>query len=143
MDDNKNNLLEIIDPDNNDFMDTYVNFESYNLDNFNKNGIDKPSSFNILHHNSRSILKEGCIDDYDIMLETINNPFHVLAFTETWLKKENSNEIEFKGYEAFHSLRQDSNDPETKDYGGGISVFIREGIKYQIRHNMNISLPHI
>ena len=77
------------------------------------------------------------------MLETINNPFHVLAFTETWLKKENSNEIEFKGYEAFHSLRQDSNDPETKDYGGGISVFIREGITYQIRHNMNISLPHI
>ena len=43
MDDNKNNLLEIIDPDNNDFMDTYVNFESYNLDNFNKNGIDKSS----------------------------------------------------------------------------------------------------
>ena len=27
----KNNVLEIVDPDNNDFMEHYVNFNSYTL----------------------------------------------------------------------------------------------------------------
>ena len=30
----KNNVLEIVDPDNNDFMENYVNFSSYTLNNF-------------------------------------------------------------------------------------------------------------
>ena len=142
MDNEMSNLLEKIDPDNNDFMENFINFESYNLDNFEKSCIDRSNSFNILHHNSRSISREGRLEDYDIMLDSIKNPFHVLAFTETWLNNGNVNQIEFEGYEAFHCLRQDSNDPQSKDIGGGISVFIREGIKYKIHHNMNVSLSH-
>ena len=83
MNDFKNNVLEIVDPDNNDFMEHYVNFNSYTLNNFSDSNITKCKSFNLFHHNSRSILSEGRLDEYSVMLKEIDNPFQMLAITET------------------------------------------------------------
>ena len=139
---NQHNLLDIADPDNNDFMDNFVNFGSYTLNSFQSSCIDNTNSINIFHHNSRSILTEGRLDEYNIMFKTINNPFHILAFTETWLKPENAENAEFVGYEPFHCLRNNEN-ANVKEGGGGISVFIKEGINYKIRHDLNVTLSYM
>ena len=138
-----NNLLETVDPDNNDFIDNYLNFGSYTLNNFSDSHISKHHSFNLLHHNARSILTEGRLDEYNIMLNEISNPFHLLAFTETWLKSDNVNLINFEGYDSYHSIRQTNNDNNIKQNGGGISVFIKEGIEYKIRNDLNVVLPYV
>ena len=76
-------------------MDNTVNFSTYSMDDFYKSNIDKVNSLNIMHNNSRSILKEGRLDEYTILLNSIGNPFHILAFTETWLKPENADRVKF------------------------------------------------
>ena len=136
----KNNVLEIVDPDNNDFMENYVNFSSYTLNNFSDSNITKCNSFNLFHHNARSILTEGRLEEYNIMLNEIDNPFHLLAFTESWLKTDNVDLVHFEGYESFHLTRQENNLKET---GGGISVFIKEGINFKIRNDLNVMLPYV
>ena len=78
------NLIESADPDSNHFNDTIINFKSYTPETFSGN-IDSKGSLNILHHNVRSNLTEGKKDEIDLLLNTINNPFHILAYTETWL----------------------------------------------------------
>ena len=102
---NEHNLLDIVDPDNNNFMDNFINFGSYTLNTFHSAGINTTDSLNIFHHNSRSILTEGRLDEYDITLNDLNNPFHIMAFTETWLKPNNVHTAEFVGYEHFYLLR--------------------------------------
>ena len=57
MEDNLN-IIESVDPDSNHFNYTIVNFMSYTPETFFGN-IDNKGSLNILHHNIRSILKEG------------------------------------------------------------------------------------
>ena len=106
---NEHNLLDTVDPDNNNFMDNFSNFGSYTLNSFQSTGINSSDSLNIFHHNSRSILTDGRLDEYDTTFNVINNPFHILAFTETWLKPENAHIVEFTGYEPFHRLRKDDN----------------------------------
>lgn len=134
-----NNILEIVDPDNNDFMEQYVNFSSYSINNFSSSNISK-YSFNLFHHNARSILAEGRLDEYSVMLNEIDNPFHLLAFTETWLKPDNVDLVHFEGYESFHLIRQDN---DLKETGGGISVFVKEGINFKIRNDLNVMLPFV
>ena len=98
------NILENADPDLNHYNDYDVNFMTYDVDSLKGNiRIDK--GFNLMHHNSRSILAEGKMEEYDILLETIDNPFHILAFSETWLKEENVNNISFEGYEHIYITR--------------------------------------
>ena len=135
-------LLDTVDPDNNNFMDNYINFGSYTLDNFHSSGINSTDSLNIFHHNSRSILTEGRLDDYDTMFNDIKNPFHIMAFTETWVKPDNAHTVEIEGYEPFHRPRKNDN-INIKEGGGGISVFIKNGIDYRIRHELNVTLPYV
>ena len=66
------------------------------MNDFYKSNISKTTSLNIIHNNSRSILKEGRIGEYNILLGYTGNPFHILAFTETWLKPDNVNLVKFK-----------------------------------------------
>ena len=83
MDETDRNLLDTIDPDNNYFLDNTVNFSKYSMDDFHKSNIDRTKSLNILHNNSRSILRDGRLDEYNILLDYLHNPFQMLAFTET------------------------------------------------------------
>ena len=106
----EHNLLDIVDPDNNNFMDNFVNFSSFTLNSFHSAGINTTDFLNIFHHNSRSILTEGRLDEYNITLNELNNPFHIMAFTETWLKPDNAHTAEFVGYEHFYLLRNTNDD---------------------------------
>ena len=105
MDETDRNLLDNIDPDSNYFIDNTVNFSKYSMQDFHKTNIDKEKTFNIFHNNSRSILKEGRLDEYNILFDYINNPFDIIAFTETWLKPDKIDLVNFDGYDASHIIR--------------------------------------
>ena len=117
MEDNKN-IIESADPDSNHYNDNIVNLNAYTPDTFRGN-IENKGSLNILHHNVRSILKEGRKDEIDILLNTINNPFHILAYTETWFKSNNVGSIHFDDYEHVYNIRPIDNFFDMKDSGGG------------------------
>ena len=89
------NFLDIIDPDTNHFADNTVCFSSFYMEDFYKSNINKNDSLNIFHNNARSILSDGRMDDYKDLLGYINNPFHILAFTETWLRPDNVDRVFF------------------------------------------------
>ena len=76
--------------------------------------------FNLWHHNSRSILKEGRIDEYDMLFETINNPFHIMAFSETWLKIDNVDRVSFQDYDHVYNIRPLNGGIDEREAGGGI-----------------------
>ena len=123
-------------------MDNFVNFGSYTLDSFHSTGISTKNSLNIFHHNSRSILAEGRLEEYNAMFKSLNNPFQIMAFTETWLRPDNEDIADFAGYEPFHHWRKNDN-PNIKEGGGGISVFIKEGIRYKVRYDLNVTLSYM
>ena len=88
-------------------------------------------------------MKEGRLDEYNVLLNCINNPFHVLAFTETWLRSDNLHNVEFEGYDSSHVIRPVDDHFDGKNSGGGISVFIKEGLHYKVRTDLNFVLPYL
>ena len=92
------NVLDNAGPYSNHYDDYDVNFMPYDLDSL-KNNIKLDDGFNIFHHNSRSLLTEDRLVNYGVLLETINNPIHIIVFTETWLKSDNVDSVEIEGYE--------------------------------------------
>ena len=136
------NQLDTADPDANFFSDNIVNFSTYSLDSLRQSKIDK-NSLNIFHHNSRSILTQGRKDLYDHLLDVIDNPFQIMAFTETWLRKDNVNIVQFDGFDHVSLLRPPDREFNLKERGGGLSFFIKEGINYKSRDDLNLMLPHI
>ena len=76
--------LSTIDPDLNHF-ESDVNFETHTITTFsNKQDIDC-NALKIIHHNARSLIKTGRIDEYHTFLQTLKTPFDILIFSETWL----------------------------------------------------------
>ena len=141
LDDNRN-ILDTADPDSNHYVDNIINFNSYTPESLRDN-IDTKGTLNIYHHNVRSILADGRKDEIDIMLDTINNPFHILAFTETWLKHDNCETISFNDYEHIYKIRPIDHLLDTKESGGGLSIFIKNNIQYKVREDLTVMLPFI
>ena len=90
-----------IDPDINHF-DYNSNFNSYTIDSFLNNSDIDNKSLNIIHHNARSLMTPGRLDQYDILLKEIKNPFDILIFTETWLTPEKSTPSKLDGFQFSH-----------------------------------------
>ena len=73
-----------IDPNSNHFDTNKINFKAYEVDEFTKCIFHK-DDLNIFHHNARSLMKEGRMDEYEVLFGPKGNPFQVMLFTETWL----------------------------------------------------------
>ena len=56
---------------------------------------------------------------------------------------ENVDLVHIDRYESFHLTRQDNNLCNLKESGGGISVFLKEGINYKIRYDLNVMSPYM
>ena len=69
------------------------------------------------------------------MLE-LNHNFSVISISETWLKQYNQTLYNIKGYTLVSQIRE-------KRTGGGVSMFINNDIKYDVRDNITIDLPGI
>ena len=138
----ESNILDNADPDLNHYNDFDVDFMAYDIDRL-KGNISINDGFNLWHHNARSILKEGRMDEYELLLESINNPFHVMAFSETWLKSSNCDMVSFQDFDHVYNIRPLSGEIDDKEGGGGLSFFIKNGLNYKVRHDMSLMLSFI
>ena len=93
------------------------------MDSLKHSEIDK-QSLNIFHHNSRSFLTQGRKDDYGYIMGFIDNPFQIMAFSETWFRKDNVNSIHFDGFDHVPLLRSPDRDFNLKERGGGLSFLL-------------------
>ena len=96
---------------------------------------------NIFHNNAHSIMKEGRIDEYNILFKSINNPFNIMIFTETWLTENNKHLCNFEGYTPLHLLRPIDRHFDLKTKGGGVSIFIKNNIDFKYREDLCLSTP--
>ena len=113
---------------------------SYDLDSL-KHNINVTDGFNLLHHNSRSLLAEGRLPDYGVLLESIDNPFHIIGLSETWLNLENTDDAVIEGFDHIYVVRPTDCSINNKETGGGLSFFIRKGVNYKVCENMKIVQP--
>ena len=51
-------------------------------------------------------MKEGRIDEYNILFKSIDNPFNIMIFNETWLTQNNEHLCNFDGYTPLPLLRK-------------------------------------
>ena len=116
-------FLENVDPDINHFEDYDVNFTPYDLETL-KDNISIENGFNLLHHNARSLLTEGKLDEYGVLMDSLGNPFHILGFSETWLHPENVNVANFEGYEHVYNVRPPLPDNDRRT-GEELSLVLR------------------
>ena len=61
-----------------------------------------------------------------------------MLFSETWLTNNTTDLCRFNGYEAVHLLRPVDNKFDFKSKGGGVSIFVKEGIKYNRKDSLTI-----
>ncbi len=94
-----------------------------------------------MHHNSRSIMRDGRLSEYEFFFKTISNPFKILVFTETWLTINKSDMCKFQGYSLIHLLRPIGQNLDFKERGGGISIFVHNTIQYKHRTDLDLILP--
>ena len=136
-------ILEEIDPDINHYNDTTVNFKQYSTESFNKEINTANGTLNVFHNNARSLMKEGKIEQYKYLLEELNNPFHILVFTETWLTENNKNLLSLENFSPIHLIRPSDNQFDFKSRGVGVSIFLKHNIDFIIRHDLTVMTPII
>ena len=137
------NNLSLIDPDSNHF-NTHIDFQTHSMDSFIDKQDIEPKSLKILHHNSRSLMSSGKLDQYDVFFKALKNPFDILIFTESWLTLDNSDLCKFDGFQnPEHLLRPSDDMIDFKTKGGGISIFVKNNIQYKYRNDLIIMLPFI
>ncbi|CAL4190277.1 unnamed protein product [Meganyctiphanes norvegica] len=108
--------IEEIDLNINHYNESTVNLKQYSIDIFNKDMKIDSGTLNLFHNNARSIMKDDRLDEYNILLNTIGNPFHILVFTETWLSDKNKDLCQFDGYVPLHLLRPTDNQYDFKTW---------------------------
>ena len=98
-------------------------------------------SLKIIHHNARSLMKEGRIDEYQLYSNSLECQFDILLFTETWLKQENKDHCKFDGYQPIHLIRPIDDHIDFKERGGGISIFVKNNLSFKHRSDLTTMLP--
>ena len=135
------NNSDSVDPDYNHFQHNPIDFRSFSVDTFKEFSSNISESFSLFHHNARSICTPGRMEEYDLLFDMVNNPFDILVFTETWLTKDKIDLCKFEGFQSIHHIRPIDNNFNLKERGGGISIFIKDGIEFKIRQDLTKMLP--
>jgi len=104
--------------------DAYLTTDSYNTI---INRLDSALSF--VQMNIRSFHRNS--DEFIVFLSNMSAAPDVIVLTETWFTRQSVEELD--GYNSHHVFREERR-------GGGVSIFIREGLKYNVLpHMCNIS----
>ena len=140
--DNRINI-DNIDPDFNHYNKDMVNFGQYSNESFLRDLHKDPNSFHFYHNinNARSILKESRMDQYECMPNNINNPFHILAFTETWLTENNKHLCNFSEFTAEHLLQLNGGEFDFKSKDGSFLMIIRDGMEFKYSQELSKVTP--
>ena len=140
--DDVNNFIEI-DPDRNHFDNDHLNCSIYSLESFTNTMHFDSKSLNIYHNNARSIMGLGKLEQYTAIFAPLEIPFDCIVFTETWLTEMNKNLCILDDYRPIHLIRPIGGDIDFKEKGGGVSIFIREGLSYKERNDLTVILPYM
>jgi uncharacterized protein YozE (UPF0346 family) len=115
------------------FQELIENSSYLDLDSLCNVVTNRRDNLSFLYANSRSLAKHAT--DYKLLLDYIdkkaNFDFDILCFVETWLNTNTEHLAEIDGYS--HMAKHKTNTSR----GGGISVFIKDGIKHKIRNDIN------
>ena len=118
---------------------TLVNSNYYDIRKFNKIKHDKESSFGMLHVNIASLNLH--VDDLRTVLSRLEPNIDIIGITEHKIKKDKdgkvippSNNINIGGYEEFKF-------EPTGTTHGGAGFFIKNGIDYIERKELNLNSP--
>jgi exonuclease III len=84
----------------------------------------------MLHLNTRSIVNK--FDSFKELTKSLNIPLDIIGLTETWLNDTNEDLFKLENYDFINMNRSGKN-------GGGIGIYIKQGIKYKLRADINIS----
>ena len=123
IDPDTNYLIQNTLTDSNYFTETQFNKLQCSNDNF--------SLFNV------NIRSTGAhFDNLRYYLDGLNHKFSVFSITESWLKDYNKDVYNLEGYEHIYKIRK--NRP-----GGGVSIYIKNSIKYDIRENLFIDVDGV
>ena len=119
---------------NNDLSCTTVNSKYYNLKQLNSLKPDKLSSFGLLHVNIASL--NAHVDDLRTVLSRSKFSFDIIGISEHKIGKNSppSNNIEITGYNDFDF-------EPTGTTHGGTGFYIKKGINYKIRDELNVNIP--
>ena len=94
---------------------------------FNKMPSLPPDTFSSLHINIRSLPKH--FDDLSEFLLTLNRSFSVIAVSETWLHRSNSDLFHLPGYHFISSHREHK-------AGGGVGLYIQSHLEFKLRTDL-------
>ena len=108
------------------FNCSYRSTDSFKLlkQQFLNNGLS------IICFNIRSFYKNG--DEFLGYLSNCEHVFDIIILTETWAKDETNTLCHIPGYNSTHNLRENRR-------GGGVSIFVRESLNYNVIETINIS----
>ena len=87
-------------------------------------------TFSSLHINIRSLPKH--FDDLSEFLLTLNRSFSIIAVSETWLHRSNSDLFHLPGYHFISSHREHK-------AGGGVGIYIQSHLKFKLRTDLQSS----
>lgn len=107
----------------------------HNKDSFQHNisSCDRVS-FSIFHHNVRSIVNKH--DDFINFLATLRYEFSVIGLTETWLTKNNMDELSIQGYNFVGQTRNNK-------HGGGVGMYVNKLHQFTERTDLSINIENI
>ena len=94
-----------------------------------KNMIDL-NVFSLCHINIRSM--KANLTSFEICLQNLEFEFSVIGITETWLTDSNSDLYNINGFNFVETHR-------TGRSGGGVGIFLRNNILYQIRSDLTLN----
>ena len=86
--------------------------------------------FLLCHINIRSM--KANLTSFEICLQNLEFEFSVIGITETWLTDSNSDLYNINGFNVVETYR-------TGRSGGGVGIFLRNNILYQIRSDLTLN----
>ena len=121
-----------LDPDNIFFMNVNNNCSYYTEDQLNT--IKRDKCFSIIHFNSRSMYANfNSIQNY---LRKFDNPFNIIAISETWFSEERGVNFELEGYELNYTNRINKK-------CGGTALYVDKRLKYKVIESMSTAIEQV
>ena len=123
-----------INGSNEDFLSDTISSKYYTPSDFLTSKFNK-STFGMIHINIASLSLH--IDDLKMLLDLLDHPWNVIGVSETKLREEHDPLINIKidGYDFIQT--------STKSFFGGVGLFVKNGIDYKIREDLNKSIYNV
>ena len=117
-----------------DFLTDSISSKYYTPREFLASKFHK-SSFSVFNINIAALSRH--IDDLKILLDLLEHPWDVIAISETTIREECDPliNISIDGYDFIQT--------PTKSFFGGVGLYVKNGIEYKVREDLNNSIHNV